>query len=111
MCSSCTAPLMQPGLWASLATIARRPDLAPILADVLAEVARAESIHPEWPDDVIHAAAVVSEETGELVQAALQFVFEGGDVDAIRTEALHTAATAIRLLAALPKPEASGAKG
>lgn len=89
-------------MWAYVATIARRPDLAPILADVLAEVARAESIHPEWPDDVIHAAAVVAEESGELIQAALQYRYESGDLADVRKEAMHTAATAIRLIASLP---------
>lgn len=102
MSSSYTAPLTPPEVWASLmVAIARRTDLAPILADVLAEVARAESLHGPMPDDVIHAAAVVAEESSELIQAALQFRYESGDLADVRKEALHTAATALRLIAGL----------
>lgn len=62
------------------------------------EVGRARCKHPEWPGDAIHAAAIVAEESGELVQAALQNHYEGGDAEAIETEAIQTAAMCIRLL-------------
>jgi hypothetical protein len=65
---------------------------------ILAELARARKKHPKWPADKIHQAAIVAEEAGELVQAALDAQYEGGFHGLIDTEAVHTAATAIRLL-------------
>lgn len=58
----------------------------------------AEAKFPWWPDDPVHAAAIVVEEAGELQQAALQFVYEGGSVENLEKEALHTAAMANRFL-------------
>lgn len=63
-----------------------------------AEVERAEAKHPTWPTDPIHAAAIVGEECGELLQATVQHTYEGGQRSAIGIEAIHTAATAVRLI-------------
>jgi hypothetical protein len=68
---------------------------------VAQEVERAECIHPHWPDDPIHGAAIVAEEAGETVRAALDAHYCGADRDAIMMEAIHTAATAVRLIRAL----------
>lgn len=65
---------------------------------VASELQSAERKHPRWPDDRIHAAAIVAEEAGELVRAALQHHYEKGEHVAIREEALHTAATAVRMI-------------
>ena len=65
---------------------------------VLAELARARKKHPKWPPDKIHQAAIVAEEAGELVQAALDARYGGGSLSDIDKEATHAAATAIRLL-------------
>lgn len=62
------------------------------------EVERAEAKHPNWPADPIHAAAIVGEESGELLQATVQYTYEGGNRSAIGIEAIHTAATAVRLI-------------
>lgn len=72
---------------------------------VLAEVLRATRLHPRWPDDWIHAAAIVAEESGELVRAALRCTYEDGHDDEMRTEAIHTAATAIRFVAMMQQTE------
>ncbi|UOE48012.1 hypothetical protein MTO98_26735 [Mucilaginibacter sp. SMC90] len=72
--------------------------LSEVVNEVIIEVNRAERKHPEWPEDKIHAAAIVGEESGELVRAALQHKYEGGGVEEIRREAIQTAATCIRLL-------------
>ncbi len=69
-----------------------------ILFHIAAEVERAEHKHPHWPDDIIHAAAIVGEESGELIRAALQLKYEGGSVEEVRKEAIQTAATCVRLL-------------
>lgn len=62
------------------------------------EVCRAELLHPAWPSDRIHAAAIVAEEAGELVQAAIDNHYATVRKGRIAEEAVHTAATAIRLL-------------
>ena len=69
-----------------------------ICEEVTNEVIRAEGKHPNWPEDIIHASAIVNEESGELIRAALQYYYEGGTKDEIRKEAIQTAATCLRLL-------------
>jgi hypothetical protein len=65
---------------------------------ILAELDRARELHPNWPTDPIHAAAIVAEESGELVRAALRLTYEGGYGGEMTTEAIQTAATCVRLL-------------
>jgi hypothetical protein len=72
-----------------------------IISDVLAELERARSMWPHWPVDPIHAAAVVSEEAGELVQAANDYSYSGGDIERMRAEATQTTAMGLRFLAGL----------
>jgi len=67
-------------------------------APLLDELRRAEAKHPAWPSDPIHMAAIVAEETLELVQAAFQATYEGGAPERIDTEAVHVGAMALRLL-------------
>lgn len=66
------------------------------------ELERAEKLHPVWPTDKIHAAAIVSEESGELVQACNNILNYIGcteeDYYKVKKEAVHTAVTAIRFL-------------
>ena len=73
---------------------------------LLAEINRAERLHPQWPADEVHAAAIVAEEAGELVQAALNHHYHRPknsdpyvlDAEKMRTEAIHTGAMALRFL-------------
>lgn len=65
---------------------------------VVAELNAAERKHPGYPTDPIHAAGIVGEEAGELCAAALQYTYEGGTVAAMRQEAVHTGAMALRFL-------------
>ena len=53
---------------------------------------------PYWPKDNIHGAAIICEESGELIRAALQLTYEKGDINALRDEAIQTAATCIRFI-------------
>lgn len=67
---------------------------------IMNEVFRAESLHPNFPVDLIHRAGIVNEESGELMQAAVNHVYEEKSIDEVKKEAIHTAATAIRFLIA-----------
>jgi len=69
-----------------------------ICEEITEEVIRAKKKHPHWPDDIVHQAAIVNEESGELIRAAIQYQYEGADKEEIRKEAIQTAATCIRLL-------------
>lgn len=73
-----------------------------VVAQVLEEIQRATKKFPTWPNDPLHALAVISEEHGELCKATLQAVYEphknkGGSTD-VYNEAIQTAAMAIRFL-------------
>lgn len=75
--------------------------LQTVLAQILMELSRAIQKHPHFPEDLIHMAAIVAEESGELIRATVQQVYEGGSMEEVRTEAVQTAATAIRFLLTL----------
>lgn len=82
------------------------------LREIGAELDRARELHSAWPTDQIHAAAIVCEESGELIRAAVNHKYQRGlhkvealraiaqklTEDEMRKEAIHTAATAIRFL-------------
>lgn len=66
------------------------------------EMKRAEQKHPNWPkDDYIHAAAIVAEESGELIREALQATYETGRYFDMHQEACQTAAMSLRFLVEL----------
>lgn len=74
-------------------------------ASVMAEVERATRKFPTWPTDPLHAVAVLGEEFGELTKAVLQSVYEPHKVKPgeVRTEAVQTAAMALRFLLSLDR--------
>jgi len=69
-----------------------------ILQSILDELERAKAKFPKWPRDIIHAAAIVGEESGDLTRAAVIAVYENGSETDCQTEAIQTAATALRFL-------------
>jgi hypothetical protein len=75
------------------------------MRDVLAEVERATRKFPTWPTDPLHALAVLGEEFGELTKDMLQLTYESHktSADNVRTEALQTAAMALRLFMSLDR--------
>lgn len=81
------------------------PHLRAILEAIIDELKRAEEKHPSWPTDAIHAADIVVEESGELLQASLQHVYEDDRLLEMHQEALHTGAMAIRFLINFEKYE------
>ena len=62
---------------------------------------------PTWPTDPLHALAVLGEEYGELNKAMLQLMYEphkeGASLQHVKTEALQTAAMALRLAMSLDR--------
>lgn len=69
-----------------------------VLDLVMQELRRAEEKHPGWPDDPIHGAAIVGEEAGELIQAALDHIYDGKRPWSMAVEAAQVAAMGIRFL-------------
>lgn len=70
---------------------------------IIDELERATLAWPEWPTDPVHAAAVLAEEAGEVVQAALEFVYQDGDREPMGIEATQVGAMAIRFLMSFGK--------
>ena len=68
------------------------------LSLILSELARAEKLHPAWPNNLIHASAILAEESGEVTKAVLDHNEHKGSKAHIITEAVHTAAMALRFL-------------
>jgi NTP pyrophosphatase (non-canonical NTP hydrolase) len=77
-----------------------------ILKEVLQELRNAKKKHPRQPRHVVSRAAIVSEEVGELVQAAIQFKYERGRhtmtrdewLAKMRKEAIQVIVTGIRFI-------------
>jgi hypothetical protein len=75
---------------------------------ILDELLRAKDKHPDYPNDVIHMASIISEESGELVRASNQWEYEfnekrsGEMYDNLIEEAVQTAAMCVRFLENLP---------
>ena len=65
---------------------------------ILDELAKAEKKFPSWPEDQIHAAAILAEEAGETIKAALDFESQRGSLEELKKEAVQTGAMAIRVL-------------
>lgn len=82
-----------------------------LLKVIISEVERAEILYPVWPapmrrGDHVWAAAILCEEAGEVLKAALNWqAHEKGTVEDMRDEAIQTAAMAIRFLANLDSVE------
>ena len=67
------------------------------------ELDRAKAKWPGWPTDPIHAASVLVEEVGELVQACNDFCYSDGDIERMEEESIQVAAMITRFLEGLPK--------
>lgn len=88
---------------AQAAPVAQWDALTQAARDVLAEVERATRKFPTWPTDPLHALAVLGEEFGELTKDMLQLTYEPHktSTENVRTEAMQTAAMALRLYMSL----------
>ena len=72
---------------------------------ILDELARAEKKFPSWPDDQIRAAAILAEEAGETIKAALDFEYQRGSLEELKKEAVQTGVMALRVLIHLDEGE------
>jgi hypothetical protein len=69
-----------------------------IYSELNKELDRAEKIHPDWPNDIVYQVAIVSEESGELLKAVLDFKSNKAPSDDIIKEAIQTGAMILRFL-------------
>lgn len=76
-----------------------------IVESILNELENAKRKWPDWVSDPVHAAAIVSEEAGELMQAALDYSYSEGATKDMIKEAIQTGAMAIRFLENIGKYE------
>lgn len=74
-----------------------------IMDEIVEEVVRATKKFPTWPTDPLHALAVLGEEYGELTKAMLQLTYEPHKTtpEAVKMEAIQTAAMSLRLAMSL----------
>lgn len=68
------------------------------MADVLAERKRQDAKWGDQNHDPIVYTTILTEEVGELAQAALHARFGGDKKDGLRTEAIHCAAVALAIV-------------
>ena len=69
-----------------------------IINEIVRTLESAEQQHPIFPDDLIHKVAIMTEESGEAMRAALNFVYVNGTKEELVTELLQTAAMCVRIL-------------
>ena len=79
-----------------------------VISTIFAELQKAELKFPGWPDDIVHGAAIIAEESGEVIKAALDYYYSRGDVAKLIKETAQTGAMAIRLLIYLSRKTAEG---
>ena len=82
------------------------PEISPHILDAIRrEMTRAEEIHPNYPMDPLRQTALMCEEAGEALKAALDLTRPIGSATAyrrrLRRETVQTAVMAIKLLEAL----------
>ncbi|MFW5398122.1 hypothetical protein V2A85_00220 [Yersinia sp. 1252 StPb PI] len=92
------APDVLSALTARRASLFMRGRYRFILTEIIDEAVRASEIHPKWPTDALHAVSILTEESGELMKATIEYHYNNGDKEAIRQEAIQTAAMALRVL-------------
>lgn len=71
-----------------------------VFALVRAELDKARTKYPHWPSDMVHAAAIASEEDGEVIRSVNCYFFRQGDdtwAD-IEKEAVQAIAMWVRFL-------------
>lgn len=76
-----------------------RVHFSPVIDRIFAELNKAEKKFPGWPMDPVHGAAILGEEAGEALQAALDYYYGRAiSLDKLKKEVAQTGAMAIRML-------------
>ncbi len=78
-----------------------------VIEMIFAELKKAEEKHPSWPDDLIHAVGIITEEVGEAMQEAIDLTYKSPPskidvLDNLKIELAQVGAMAIRALMRLP---------
>lgn len=73
------------------------------LCQIVDEYSHACTKHPVWPEDTVYAVAIMQEEAGEAVKAALDLWTGKGTVDELRAELAQAGAMCLRCLINLPR--------
>lgn len=75
-----------------------------ILNKIKNELERAKELHPDFPESIVGMVAIMAEEAGEAIREANRIEDDGtGDVEALRTELIQTAAMCVRCLERLER--------
>ena len=82
------------------------PEMAAAIVTVLCEMDRAMIKHPKWPIDNVKRAAIVAEESGEIIREANRIDEGVGSLDVLKNECIQTAAMCFRMLNALAEDRA-----
>ena len=72
------------------------------------ELERATKLHPAFPKDIVHMVSIMMEEGGESTKAANQYHSEGGSIDEVIREVIHTGAMCLRILNAINNKDYNG---
>lgn len=72
-----------------------------IWKSILKETKSATIKHPKFPMDILHQVAVLSEECGEVSQAALDWTYGGDSQYHLEEEIIQVAAVCVRMLESL----------
>lgn len=81
-------------------TTSRDHKIQQLCQAMVEELVRAEQKHPKWTSDAVHAAGILAEESGEAMQAAVDFNATGDKqhIPLLITETIQTGAMCLRLL-------------
>lgn len=76
-------------------------DQKDFIGAVLEELVRAEEKYAGWPEDAVHASAILNEEAGKLTQASIDYLYKhsapyGDPYDRMKKKSVSTAAMAMR---------------
>lgn len=70
-----------------------------VFAEIKAELNRAKELHPAFPVNIVAMVAIMAEEAGEAIREANRIEDDkNGDLAALRTELIQTAAMCVRCL-------------